>query len=262
MNELDWREVTRELSEPFPNDLIKYRAGATTRDKKKAMALPYVDPRDYERRLDEVAPGEWAVDFEPWGQSRLICRLTIYGVTRASTGEAEEDDRAVAVGTAAEAQAFKRACSKFGLGRHLYDGEAQWVAYDEQKRKLLETPKPTPPRQYASASQTRPSSRNASQAAPNKTVQAAPSNNAPDPDEPLDSKNAAEFHAHLKDKYGQYLTMNEHYPLAEAALGRNVKSFVGITRADARRITAAARAVSIERKKDDNVSIQDVVKAA
>jgi hypothetical protein len=40
------------------------------------------------------------------------------------------------VGTAAEAQAFKRACSCFGLGRYLYDLEGQWVDLDEKKRPL------------------------------------------------------------------------------------------------------------------------------
>ncbi|MBL0158826.1 MAG: hypothetical protein IPP47_17210 [Bryobacterales bacterium] len=43
-------------------------------------------------------------------------------------------------GTAAEAQAFKRACSCFGLGRYLYDLEGQWVDLDEKKRPL-ETPR-------------------------------------------------------------------------------------------------------------------------
>lgn len=151
----DWSTLLATLAEPFAPNLIKYRAGATTKDKTKAQALPYVDPRDYERRLDVAAPGAWGVDFEPWGDTRVICRLTIYGVTRASTGEAEDDDRAIAVGTAAEAQAFKRACSKFGLGRHLYDERVQWVAYDSQKRKLLETPKPSRPSKPQPQAQTR-----------------------------------------------------------------------------------------------------------
>src|SRR4029453_17680846 len=36
--------------------------------------------------------------------------------------------------TAAEAQAFKRACSVFGLGRYLYDVPAVWVDLDEYNR--------------------------------------------------------------------------------------------------------------------------------
>jgi transposase InsO family protein len=37
-------------------------------------------------------------------------------------------------GTAAEAQAFKRACSCFGLGRYLYYFSGTWVDLDERKR--------------------------------------------------------------------------------------------------------------------------------
>ena len=36
--------------------------------------------------------------------------------------------------TAAEAQAFKRACSVFGLGRYLYDVPAVWVDLDQYNR--------------------------------------------------------------------------------------------------------------------------------
>jgi hypothetical protein len=36
-------------------------------------------------------------------------------------------------GTAAEAQAFKRACTCFGLGRYLYDIEGGWVDLDDRK---------------------------------------------------------------------------------------------------------------------------------
>src|ERR1700730_7223643 len=39
-------------------------------------------------------------------------------------------------GTSAEAQAFKRACSCFGLGRYLYDLGGNWVDLDERKQPL------------------------------------------------------------------------------------------------------------------------------
>ena len=69
----------------------------------------------------------------------VTCKVTIYGLgTHAGLGEewADNDN----AGTAAEAQAFKRACSCFGLGRYLYDLEGQWVDLDEKKRPL-ETPR-------------------------------------------------------------------------------------------------------------------------
>ena len=42
--------------------------------------------------------------------------------------------------TAAEAQAFKRACACFGLGRYLYDLAGSWVDLDEKKQ-ILSKPK-------------------------------------------------------------------------------------------------------------------------
>lgn len=138
---IDWTQLTKDLSMPFEEHEIKYRAGAVSRDKKRAQALPYADPRVYEDRLNALVPGAWEVEFEPWGDSRIICRLSIHGVTRSSTGESGDGPDAVA-GTAAEAQAFKRACAKFGLGRYLYAMEAQWVDYDAEKRRI---PQPSAP---------------------------------------------------------------------------------------------------------------------
>lgn len=134
---VDWAYLQKELAKPFPAEVISWRAGAQTRDKKRAQALPYAEARVYEDRLNEVCGGNWNVTFKPWGDNRIICELTIFAITRASTGE--END-GFAPGTAAEAQAFKRACSKFGLGRYLYDVPIQWVDFDSEKGRLLETP--------------------------------------------------------------------------------------------------------------------------
>jgi hypothetical protein len=143
---LAWPELLTRLAEPFPVEVISWRAGSISRDKKRAQALPYAEPRVYEDRLNALCPGLWSVAFKPWSE-RIICELTIGAIgpggtllyaTRASTGESGDG---FAPGTAAEAQAFKRACSKFGLGRYLYDVPIVWVDYDDANRKLLQTPK-------------------------------------------------------------------------------------------------------------------------
>jgi hypothetical protein len=146
MDPNEWKELLKKLAEPFPASSIQWRAGQVTRDKKRAQALPYAEPREYEDRLNALAPGDWSVSFRPWGNNRIICELTIHGVTRSSTGESERNPEGIK-GTAAEAQAFKRACSKFGLGRYLYDLPSSWVAYNEQNKRLLETPQLSAPTQ-------------------------------------------------------------------------------------------------------------------
>ena len=67
------------------------------------------------------------------GKILVTCKVTIDGLgTHSGTGEewADEDNAM----TSAEAQAFKRACSCFGLGRYFYDFDAPWVDIDDKSR--------------------------------------------------------------------------------------------------------------------------------
>ena len=103
------------------------------------MALAYADLRSYQDRLDEVCGIDWSVEYLPWGNDRIIARLTINGVTRASTGEMSASEaKGDNGGTVAEAQAFKRACAMFGLGRFLYDLPSPWVEFDPQRKRITE----------------------------------------------------------------------------------------------------------------------------
>jgi hypothetical protein len=63
----------------------------------------------------------------------VTCELTIFGLgTHSATGEEWADDQNAC--TSAEAQAFKRACCCFGLGRYLYYFTGAWVDLDDRKR--------------------------------------------------------------------------------------------------------------------------------
>jgi hypothetical protein len=63
----------------------------------------------------------------------VTCELTIFGLgAHSATGEEWTDNDNA--GTSAEAQAFKRSCACFGLGRYLYDFDGVWVDLDERKR--------------------------------------------------------------------------------------------------------------------------------
>jgi hypothetical protein len=130
-------EVLQELAKPFPPDVIQFKPGATTKDNTKALALAYADTRAYLDRLDEAVGAGWGDDYEvsPDGQ-RVVCRLTIGGVTRCDVGECDTVDKNTT--TSAAAQAFKRAAAKFGLGRYIYNLPSQWVAYDKQSRRFTD----------------------------------------------------------------------------------------------------------------------------
>lgn len=110
--------------------------------------MPYADQRAYTDRLNVLfTPAGWtrryaihtSATFERSKDQKLVakvlvtCELTIFGLgSHSATGEewADNDN----AGTSAEAQAFKRACSCFGLGRYLYYFTGTWVDLDDRKR--------------------------------------------------------------------------------------------------------------------------------
>jgi len=155
------REVLAALGEPFKPESVEWRVTNTTRGKHglRGQVVAYADPRAYTDRLNGLlTPLGWTREYavqtvqnfempqKGEGKSTLItakvlltCKVTIYGLgTHAGTGEEwATDENAL---TRAEAQAFKRACSCFGLGRYFYNLPRVWVDLDEQKRPL-ELPK-------------------------------------------------------------------------------------------------------------------------
>jgi len=104
--------------------------------------------RAYTDRLNALfSPAGWtrkyaihtSANFERSRDQKIVakvlvtCELMIFGLgSHSATGEewADNDN----AGTGAEAQAFKRACSCFGLGRYLYYYDGVWVDLDERKR--------------------------------------------------------------------------------------------------------------------------------
>jgi Uncharacterized protein conserved in bacteria len=130
-------ELLTRLSEPFQPSAITWKPGAAKEN--KCMAMAYADLRAYQNRLDEVCGLGWSVRYVPWGDERIMCELTIDGVTRTSTGEYDaQNEKNNIEGTVAEAQAFKRACAMFGLGRYLYDLPSVWIEFDAQRKRITE----------------------------------------------------------------------------------------------------------------------------
>ncbi len=133
-------EVWRKLAQPFPPEEVQWRIEATTKDRKKALVVPYVDARTVLDRLDSVVgPEGWQDAYEVLSdrervledkRERMVevkCRLTVLGVTKEDVGEGDSLK-------AAFSDALKRAAVKFGVGRYLYQVEKQWVDLDERGR--------------------------------------------------------------------------------------------------------------------------------
>ncbi len=144
------KALAAELAEPFDPAQIEWRVMNTTKNGQpmRGQVVPYTDQRAYTDRLNTlVTPAGWtrkytihtSANFERSKDQKIAakvlvtCELTVFGLgSHSATGEewADNDN----AGTSAEAQAFKRACSCFGLGRYLYYCEGMWVDLDERKR--------------------------------------------------------------------------------------------------------------------------------
>lgn len=148
------RQLVAALENPFDPSEIKWRVTNTTSDRRRGQVIAYADPRAYTDRLNALFTvrgwtREYAVqviqNFERKdrgngestisGKIFVTCKLTIDGLgSHSGLGEEWADNENA--GTSAEAQAFKRACSCFGLGRYLYDLDGNWVDLDERKQPL------------------------------------------------------------------------------------------------------------------------------
>lgn len=131
-----------DLTAPFPSDQIDLKPGALTKSKDRAMAMAYADSRVYQDRLDQVVgPASWSVTYQVTPDG-VVCTLSILDVTKADVGDfpADYGDKANENRvTTAAAQAFKRACAAFGIGRYLYNLPRTWADYDGE-RKLFRDP--------------------------------------------------------------------------------------------------------------------------
>lgn len=128
-----------ELQVPFEVALVKWRSNETKRDQGRTMGLclPYADPRAYKDRLNSlVSPIGWRDKYAiTTTASKLVvtCELSVDHLgCHSATGE--EWSRNENAATSAEAQAFKRACAGFGLGRYFYYFQGLWLALDHEKR--------------------------------------------------------------------------------------------------------------------------------
>jgi hypothetical protein len=146
------KECVARLEIPFDPSVIDWRVTNTAKAARneilRGQAIPYADQRAYTDRLNAIfSPAGWtrkytvhtSANFQRSKDEKTVakvfvtCELTIFGLgSHSATGEEWTDDENA--GTSAEAQAFKRACSCFGLGRYLYYFTGVWVDLDDRKR--------------------------------------------------------------------------------------------------------------------------------
>lgn len=160
MTKLPPSEVEK-LRAPFKPEDIYWKPQTVDYKAKTALAVAYADPRCYVDRLNDVfGVGGWSDTYYftvtpfnkyvkgkaawndkpatedkqvPGNKVLVVATINIsaLGITVSSTGDSDAADDNAA--TSAEAQAFKRAAMKLGLGRYLYELPKQTARYDKGK---------------------------------------------------------------------------------------------------------------------------------
>ena len=144
------KELVAALEVPFEHSQIEWRVTNTTKNQQpvRGQVIPYANQRAYTDRLNALlTPAGWtrrytihtSANFERSADQKIVakvlvtCELTVFGLgSHSAVGEEFADNENA--GTAAEAQAFKRSCACFGLGRYLYYFSGTWVDLDDRKR--------------------------------------------------------------------------------------------------------------------------------
>lgn len=145
-------EIMQALAAPFPAKDVEWRVQNTTADHKRGMAVPYIDSRAIQNRLDAVVGiYNWKPEYRPWHQvektdkdrqqrgstnASQLCGLSIYCAERQEWIQkwdaAENSDIEPVKGGISDS--FKRAAVLWNVGRYLYDLEPVWVDVEPRGR--------------------------------------------------------------------------------------------------------------------------------
>lgn len=119
--------LLKQLKNPFDPKFVKWRVGATNSDKTKGIALAYIDSREVNKRFDEVCGiANWQdrlTEVKDGFISEIDIKIDGVWVTRSNAAGLTQVE-AVKGGAS---DAFKRAASKWGVGRYLYYLKNVWV---------------------------------------------------------------------------------------------------------------------------------------
>jgi hypothetical protein len=123
-----------ELKKEIP---CKWVISSITRNKDKAMSVPYIDARDVMDLLDEVVGvGNWQNEFYSQGVN-TFCKIGIKTnnewIWKSDTGAISENEP-----KSLASDSFKRAAVQWGVGRFLYKIDRIWLNYSDSVKKCLD----------------------------------------------------------------------------------------------------------------------------
>lgn len=143
-------ETLKQLREPFPSSAIQWRVGSKNQEQTRGKALPYIDARVVQNRLDDiVGPGNWKNRYtEVIVDGKLLAVRCALAVKIGNEWVEKEDgahldniqtfDDAEKAIKGVYSDAEKRAAVQWGIGRYLYEFDAPWVEIEGNR--LLSKP--------------------------------------------------------------------------------------------------------------------------
>lgn len=121
--------LLKQLKEPFDPRFVKFRVGATNKDKTMGIALAYIDSREVKKRLDSVMGlDKWRDRLIPINSDGFISEIDLKIGEEWITRSNAADNTKVSPIKGGASDAFKRAAAKWGVGHYLYYLPNQWVA--------------------------------------------------------------------------------------------------------------------------------------
>ena len=132
---MNQEENIKRLQEPFSFKDVEWKIQCATKDKARGMAVPYLNSRAIQTRLDEViGAANWKNAYSPWQNNSQLCGLSIYDSERGEwvtkyDGAEKTDIEPVKGGLS---DSFKRAACVWGIGRYLYELGGIWVEIEQR----------------------------------------------------------------------------------------------------------------------------------
>jgi len=126
--------LLKQLKNPFDPKFVKWRVGATNKDKTKGIALAYIDSREVMKRLDDVCGVDgWQDKYIPM-DGGFICELSIKIGDQWITKSNAAGNTKVEPIKGGASDALKRAAATWGIGRYLYYLPNVWVELNDHKQ--------------------------------------------------------------------------------------------------------------------------------
>lgn len=137
------KNILEKLKEPFLEEELEFKIGATNSEKTMGLALAYVQARAIQKRLDDVVGVEnWKISYKEITNgflAKLEIRINNEWIGK-EDGANNTEYEAIKGGISS---ALKRVASVWGIGRYLYELESKWYPIEKKGKSysFVTTPK-------------------------------------------------------------------------------------------------------------------------